>query len=40
MKKENTNLWFRDQIRDWLYVDDHISALELILKKWEKGKYV
>lgn len=26
-----------DQIRDWLYVDDHISALELILKSGEKG---
>ena len=26
-----------DQIRDWLYVDDHISALELILKSGKKG---
>jgi dTDP-glucose 4,6-dehydratase len=27
-----------DQIRDWLYVDDHISALELILKSGKKGR--
>ena len=26
-----------DQIRDWLYVDDHISALELIFKSGKKG---
>lgn len=39
-RKAFANLWQRDQIRDWLYVEDHARALHMVVTEGKAGRLI